>query len=60
MDSNTYTRILELPNEKIHAQPRHGSTTAISEVSPYFNHRISMDTKGPISQSSDGTPTSTL
>ena len=24
------------------------------EVSPYFNHRISMDTKGPISQSSDG------
>ena len=24
------------------------------EVSPYFNHRISMDTKGPISPSSDG------
>ena len=24
------------------------------EVSPYFNHRISMDTKGPISLSSDG------
>ena len=24
------------------------------EVSPYFNHRISMDTKSPISQSSDG------
>ena len=24
------------------------------EVSPYFNHRISMDTKGPISSSSDG------
>ena len=24
------------------------------EVSPYFNYRISMDTKGPISPSSDG------
>ena len=24
------------------------------EVSPHFNHRISMDTKGPISASSDG------
>ena len=24
------------------------------EVSPYFNHRISMDTKGPMSPSSDG------
>ena len=24
------------------------------EVSPYFNHRISMDTKGQISPSSDG------
>ena len=24
------------------------------EVSPYFNHRISIDTKGPISPSSDG------
>ena len=24
------------------------------EVSPYFNHRISLDTKGPISPSSDG------
>ena len=24
------------------------------EVSPYFNHRISMDTKGPNSPSSDG------
>ena len=24
------------------------------EVSPYFNHRISFDTKGPISPSSDG------
>ena len=24
------------------------------EVSPYFNHRISMDTKGQISSSSDG------
>ena len=24
------------------------------EVSPYFNHRISMDTKGPILLSSDG------
>ena len=26
------------------------------EVSPYFNHRISMDTKSPISPSSDGNP----
>ena len=24
------------------------------EVSPYFNHRVSRDTKGPISPSSDG------
>ena len=24
------------------------------EISPYFNHRISVDTKGPISPSSDG------
>ena len=28
-DCNTYTRLLELPNEKIHAKPPHGSTTAI-------------------------------
>ena len=30
------------------------------EVSPYLNHRISMDTKGPNSPSSDGIPMSTL
>ena len=55
MDSNTYTRLLELPNLQVHAKPPHCSTTApFLEASPYFNHRISMDTKGPISPASDG------
>ena len=54
MDSNTYTRLLKLPNEQIHAKPLNGITTATSKFHHFFNHRISMDTKGPISPSSDG------
>ena len=54
LDINTYTRKLKLPNEQIHAKPLNGATTAFLEFSLYFNHRISMDTKGPISPSSDG------
>ena len=42
MDSNTYTRLLELPNEQIHAKPFNRTTTAIFRSftllqSPYFN-----------------------
>ena len=54
MDSKTYTRLLELPNQQIHAKSLNDTTTTIFEFSPYFNHRVSMDTKGPISPSSDG------
>ena len=36
-----------MPNLLVAPQP-------FLEVSPYFNHRISMDTKGPISPPSDG------
>ena len=53
MDCNTYTILLELPNEQIHAKPPHGSTTNILRIftilqSSYFNEH-----KGPISPSSD-------
>ena len=54
MDKKTYTRLLELPKKKIHAKLPHFPQQPFLEVSPYFNHRISMDTKGPISPPSDG------
>ena len=42
MDSNTYTRLLELPNHQFHAKPPHDPKTAIFRSftilqSPYFN-----------------------
>ena len=46
MDSKTYTSLPELPNEQIHVKP---PQQPFPEVSPYFNHRISTDTKGLIS-----------
>ena len=54
MDSNTYTRLLELPNKQIHVRPLNRSTTTISRSftilqSPYFNGPLS-----PISPSSGG------
>ena len=39
MDSNTYTRLLELPNEQVHAIPPYAPQQPYLEVSPYFNHR---------------------
>ena len=45
----------KLPNEQIHAKSSYGPPQQpFLEVSPYFIHRISTDTKGPISPSSDG------
>ena len=56
MDSNTYTRLLELPDFQIPAKPLDDTTTAIFRSFTYFNHPISKDTNGRISPSSDGNP----
>ena len=41
MESNTYTRLLEMPNEQVHAKPPHGHTTAnfrsFTILQPIFN-----------------------
>ena len=51
MESDTYTRFSESPDEQVHALmvPQQ----SFLEVSPYFNHRIEMEPKGLFSTSSD-------